>query len=237
MVPLSTEFKQPTVLLSRKGPVIQSRKPPTEALENLDLNKKAESSEDEEDPKQRELSLAERQAQAAKDREERQRKYEERRQELFGTPSTAPNNISLTSTSTNNVNGRPTSRSGNSSPGSLTPPGSRSSTPNRGRGRGGRRGGGGAGNPAGQAQARTQPRQHQQQDLYDHSYAPKPDSVYLQRRENGLPTPGHAEGQPIRAPRGPDGSGRGGFGFLARGGKLPSNSTQVGSAAGLETTT
>jgi hypothetical protein len=231
VVPLSTEFKPPTVLLSRKGPVIQSRKPPTDALGNLDLDKKAESSEDEDDLKQRELSLAERKAQAAKDREQRQKKYEERRQELFGTPSTAPTS-NLTS-NTNIINGKPTSRSGNSSPSSLTPPGSRSSTPNRGRGRGRRRGG--VVNPAGQAQARTQ--QRQQQDLYEHIYAPKPDSVYLQRRENGLPAPCQAEGQPIRAPRGPDGSGRGGFGFVARGGRQTSTSSPLDSASAFVATT
>lgn len=206
VVPLRTDFKPPTVLLSRKGPVIQSRKPPTEALENLDLKPREESSDDEDDIKEREKSLAERQAQAAKGREERQRKYEERRQELFGTASTNTN------TASNTLNGRPTSQSGNSSPTSLTPPGSRSSTPNR-RGRGGRRGGSGM--------TQQQPRPQRQADLYDSSYALKPDSTYLQRRENVSPAPKPELGQqPIRTPKGPDGSGRGGFGFAgARGGK------------------
>ena len=199
-MPLRTEFKPPTVLLSRKGPVIQSRKPPTDAFGNIDLNKRVESSDDEDELKERERQLAERQAQAVKTREEKQRKYEERRQELFGTPS-----------SNTNLNGRPTSRSGNSSPGSLTPPGSRSSTPSRGRGRGGRRGGMNAG---------VQPKRPQP-ELYDPTYSPKPDSTYLQRRENGAPSPKLEEGQPVRTPKGPDGSGRGGFGFASRGGKQP----------------
>ena len=207
MVPLRTDFKPPTVLLSRKGPVVQSRKPPTEALGDLDLSKKEESSEDEDELKDRELSLAERQARAAKDREEKQRKYDERRQELFGSTTS-------TTASATGLNGRPTSRSGNSSPASLTPPGSRSSTPSRGRGRGGRRGG----MTATQARAPQQQRHHQQPDLYEPTllaYSPKPDSTYLQRRENGAPSPKPEESQTIRAPKGPDGSGRGGFGFVA----------------------
>ena len=214
IVPLRSEFKPPPVLLSRKGPpIIQSRRPPTDALSALDLDRKAaDSSEDEDEVKAREKTLAERQAQAAKDREVKQRKYEERRQELFGTPS-APNS--------GGGNVRPTSRSGGSTPNSNTPPGSRSATPSRGgrgrgRGRGGREG-------ANQSQARNQHRQQQQQqsqqELYDPGYAPLPESVHPLRREspqNRTPTPKLE--QPIRAPKGPDGSGRGGFGFAARGG-------------------
>jgi hypothetical protein len=57
--------------------------------------------------------------------------------------------------------------------------------------------------------------QHQR-DLYDPSYIPRPESSYMQRRaENGYSSPSlrATDIQPIRAPRGPDGSGRGGFGF------------------------
>jgi hypothetical protein len=197
VVPLRSEFKPPTVLLSRKGPVIQSRKPPIESLDNLDLNKKVESSEDEEDVKQREREMEERKEKAKKEREEKQRKYDERRQELFGANS--------------NVNGKP-NQSGNSSPQSLTPPGSRSSTPNRGRGRGRGRSGN-----VGAQQSRPQ---RQQPELYEPGYAPKPDSVFLQRRENMAATPRLEDiQQPIRTPKGPDGTGRGGFGFSSRGGK------------------
>ncbi|KAJ9636569.1 uncharacterized protein PV06_10074 [Exophiala oligosperma] len=213
--PLRSEFKPPPILLSRKGPIIQSssRPPPTSGLSDLSLNDKAaaESSEDEDEVKARELSLAERQAQAAKDREEKQRKYEERRLELFGPSSgvAASNNTS----SHVNINNN---KSGNSSPSSLTPPGSRSATPNqRGRGKGGgRRGGGGGGSAI--INSRNQSRGSQQQrDLYDPSYVQRPDSGYIQRRENASGTSGTRtpEIQPIRAPRGPDGSGRGGFGF------------------------
>lgn len=213
-MPLRSEFKPPPVLLSRKGPpIIQSRKPPTEAFDTLDLDRKAaDSSEDEDKVKAREKTLAQRQAQAAKDREEKQRKYEERRQELFGTPSGTNN--------AGGINGRPTSRSGGSTPNSNTPPGSRSATPSRGgrgrgRGRGGREG-------TNQLQGRNQQRQQhfsQQQDLYDPGYAPLPESVHPLRRESPQSRTPKLE-QPIRTPKGPDGSGRGGFGFAARGGKV-----------------
>jgi hypothetical protein len=205
VVPLSTEFKPPPVLLSRKGPPkIVSSRGPADAFANLDLTDKGESSEDEDEIKAKEQSLAERQAQAARDREEKQRKYDERRQELFGTPSTS-----------NNVSARPTSRSGHSTPNSSTPPGSRSSTPSNGRGRG--RGRGRANlNPNHQQQ--QHPRNSQrQQGLYDPNYTAKPESASISRRESPLTLP--KPEQPIRTPRGPDGSGRGGFGFAPRGGK------------------
>ncbi|ETN36494.1 uncharacterized protein HMPREF1541_08772 [Cyphellophora europaea CBS 101466] len=210
-VPLRSEFKPPPVLLSRKGPpIVQSRRPPTDALNDLRLDKNAESSEDEDEIKAREKNLAERQAQAARDREEKQRKYEERRQELFGTPST-----------TNNANGRPTSRSGTSTPNSNTPPSSRSATPNRGRGRGRGRGGGGV-TTGSQSHGRNSQRQ---QDLFDPTYSAKPESAYVSRRESPQSLPKLE--QPVRTPKGPDGSGRGGFGFATRGGKRPTTMNAI----------
>ncbi len=93
VVPMRSEYKPPTVLLSRKGPAIQSKppRPPTAGMQGLNLvHDKGdsaagrESSEDEDEVQARELTLAERQAQAAKEREEKQRRYDERRKELFG---------------------------------------------------------------------------------------------------------------------------------------------------------
>ena len=217
---MRSEYKPPTVLLSRKGPVIQSKppRPPTAGMQDLDLthdksNSAArQESSDEEEAQARELTLAERQAQAAKEREEKQRRYDERRKELFGNSTTA--------TSSSPKPG-PQNKSGNSSPGNLTPPGSRSATPSRSRGgRGGRRGGAVAEH---NAASRNQSRgDSKQRDLYEPSYSPKPDSTYIQRLEreagagnpNSLPeVPQSYVQQPIRVPRGPDGSGRGGFGF------------------------
>ncbi|OQU96683.1 hypothetical protein CLAIMM_02728 [Cladophialophora immunda] len=232
IVPLRSEFKPPPILLSRKGPIIQSNspRPPTAGLQDLSLNSDKnnsgdrESSEDEEEVKARELSVAERQAQAARDREEKQRKYEERRQELFGT-SRASTTLSSHQQAGHN-------KSGTSSPGSLTPPGSRSATPSRSRGgRGGRRGAAAAAGGGGVAgnhniNSRNQSRGgSQHRELYDPSYASRPDSTYIPRREreNGVGIIHHPAGlpqqhvqEPIRAPRGPDGSGRGGFGFAPR---------------------
>lgn len=212
IVPLRSEFKPPPILLSRKGPSSKTPKAPTDDLNGLSLHGQ-ESSSDDEDAKNQ-PTLAERQAQAAKDREEKQRKYEERRQELFGSAGTMVSN------------GK--SGSGKSSPGNLTPPTSRSATPNRGRGNGRGRGGRG-----GNTQQHAQPRPQSQGGLFEPSYAPKADSTYLARRENGTSKPGEWEIRPERTPKGPDGTGRGGFGFANRGGATatPANERTI-----LETT-
>jgi hypothetical protein len=203
VAPVRSEFKPPPILLSRKGPIKQSRKPPADGVNNLSIQD--ESSSDEEDAGKKTLTAEERKAQAAKEREEKQRKYEERRQELFGSAGTAN---SATSTYTNSSLHTNNGDSGSTTP---TPPGSRSATPNRNRGRGAKRGG--------SAGLVKDVQQKREKDLFDPSYSAKPDSVYLQRREKGLPDGKEGEVQPIRSPRGPDGSGRGGFGFAPRGGK------------------
>ncbi|EXJ85062.1 hypothetical protein A1O3_05737 [Capronia epimyces CBS 606.96] len=209
VVPLRSEFKPPPILLSRKGPITHSSKPPSRGLGALNLNKDTndESSEDEEEADARELSLAERQARAAREREEKQRRYEERRQELFG-PANGTQAASQQQPPSNNM-------SGTSTPSSMTPPASRSATPNRGRGRGGRRGGGGGGGGGPTTVPRTHSRGSQPRELFDPSYVARPDSSYVQRRENGMPSPSvrPTDIQPIRPPRGPDASGRAGFGF------------------------
>ena len=197
VVPLRSEFKPPPILLSRKGPSNKPRKPLKDGLDSLSLQGQGQESSSEDEDAEKQPTLAERQAQATKDREEKQRKYEERRQELFGSAGTTANKSS----------------SGKSSPANLTPPTSRSATPNRGRGNGRGRGGRG-GNNQQHAQSRTQ----SQGGLFEPAYAPKPDSTYLARRENGAPKPENTDNKPQRTPKGPDGSGRGGFGFAARGG-------------------
>jgi hypothetical protein len=198
-VPLQTDYKPPPVLLSRKGPpIVSSARPANHGLSTNDTNDKAESSEDEEEVKAREQTLAERKAQAAKEREEKQRKYDERRQELFGKASAGGAGNTA----------RPNSQSGTSTPNSLTPPGSRSATPNRGRGRGRGRG-------ATISHAQQGRLQQRQPALFDPSYTAEPESIFVQRQQGSLsPLPPKEQPQkPIREPRGPDGSGRGGFGF------------------------
>lgn len=209
IVPLRSEFKPPPILLSRKGPSNKTPNPLADGLNGLSLQ--GESSSDDEDAKQQ-PTLAERQAQAVKDREEKQRKYEERRQELFGSAATTSNNKSC---------------SGKSSPGNVTPPTSRSATPNRGRGNGRGRGRGGN-------NQHGQPRPQSQSGQFEPSYAPKPDSTYLQRHENCASKPEDTTIRPQRAPKGPDGTGRGGFGFAARGGGT--NPATPTAAATIETT-
>ncbi|KAI9878776.1 MAG: hypothetical protein M1830_010578 [Pleopsidium flavum] len=146
--------------------------------------------ESEDDAKKNTLSLEARKEKAQREREEKQRKYEEVRERLFGASGTG---------------------SGTSSPGNVTPPkgGESKSRPKNKGGRDGRPSSS-AGNKARQ--------------LYDPSYRVKPDSVYIQKRETQLPPELdqaiRKEEQPVRAPRGPDGSGRGGFGFAARGGSV-----------------
>ena len=62
-------------------------------------------------------------------------------------------------------------------------------------------------------------------ELYDPNYSPKRSGFSLQKRGGSSSQPAREEAStspalehPIREPRGPDGSGRGGFGFINRGG-------------------
>jgi hypothetical protein len=157
-----------------------------------------EISSDEADEKKK-PTIEEQRALAVREREEKQRKYEERRQELFGSSSTKP------------------AGSVTSSPGE-TPPGSRSATPNRSRGRGGARKAESS-RPVSSTSSLSlkpssiAPSPGPKKELFDPNFTPKPESAYKrsESRENVI--------EPIRSPRGPDGSGRGGFGFAPRGGK------------------
>lgn len=103
------------------------------------------------------------------------------------------------------------STSGTSTPGATTPPTmdeARSSSRTKNRSRGG-----------GQQENR---RTGVNKELFDPNYTPKPGSGTQNRNaddhEPGRTTPREQE-QILRNPRGPDGSGRGGFGFVRRGGK------------------
>ena len=216
MVPNTSTFKPQPILLSRKGPTKPSSggKTLADGVNGLSLNRQDESSEDDETTAKK-LTPAEIAAQQAKDREEKQRRYEERRQELFGT--------------TQSTTKQQPSRSGNSSPKNLTPPHSRSSTPNRGRGRGGNSTGRGRG--GNNTNFSVQPRPQ----LYEPSYSPKPDSAYVQRQETGLPKmPKANEVHPIRAPKGPDGSGLHGHGFAMK--TKPAHNTAQNASSALAAT-
>lgn len=203
VVPHRQEFKAAPVLLSRKGPIVQKVRPLIETgMEDLKLKDREESSEDEDDAAAQQKALEQAKVQAARDREEKQRKYEERRLELFG-PQPASNGQA----------GQQANNSGGSSPANNTPSNSRPSTPHRGGKRG--RGRGNA-NSVNMPRAQQQPFQQQHfRDVYDPAYSAKPNSTYLMRREQG--GSGFAkESVPIREPRAPDGSGINGGGFVQR---------------------
>ncbi|TID21468.1 hypothetical protein E6O75_ATG04863 [Venturia nashicola] len=185
-VPLKDEFKGPLKVLSRKPPPkIIARPDPTSGLANLNIDDDDDS--EEEERKKAEKSFLERQARAKIEREEKQRKYQEARDRIMGGKAN------------NDAGGRPSSAHGS---------GSRNSS--KGKGRGGRVN---AATLAEQSPARAS---RQSKGLYDPGYTPKPGSVYLQKRDgsdnvaSGSSTTN--EDRPIRAPKGPDSSGKAGFG-------------------------
>ncbi|KAJ5380222.1 uncharacterized protein N7496_002650 [Penicillium cataractarum] len=201
-VPLKQDFKPTVTLLSRR-PQIASRQSSssggidgaTAGIGQLGLDDEGDSDEDSSKPHQ--PTFEERQAIALKNREERQRKYEEARERLFGSPSATT--------------------SGNSSPGSTTPP--RQNQPGEGRGKG--KGRGGQRDYREKRDSSTASNKSRQQ-LYDPASPNRSNGSTLQRRDRPQGDRSDTEKQnapqqPSRTPRGPDGSGRGGFGFANRG--------------------
>lgn len=159
-----------------------------------------------ENNKQPTLSAEEIRAKQKRDREEKQRKYDEARAKIFGESV-------------------PSSRGSSPRMGTTTPP--------RVDGRGNQRGirGRGGGQNARAISSNTskaanteefEPRRQElvqagaTRELYDPNYATKTDT--MPKREDGYSSPRYQHDHtPIRTPRGPDGSGRGGFGFTRRG--------------------
>lgn len=145
--------------------------------------------DDENDTPNAAMTMEERQQKAQREREEKQRKYEEARERLFGAESAAG------SPATSNAVLAVTKQNGESRSRSRNK-GTRESRPS--------------------SSAGIKSRQ-----LYDPNYSVKSDSIYIQKQESvsasGYSTPN--EQQPIRNPRGPDDSGKGGFGFPPRGGR------------------
>lgn len=151
---------------------------------------------DGESNKPKEPTAEERQAIALKNREEKQRKYEEVRERLFGSPSATT--------------------SGNSSPGSTTPP--RQNQSNELRAKGKARGGRDYREKRDSSTASNKSRH-----LYGSSSPAKSNTPpHLQTRERQQGDRSDSEKQfapqqPSRNPRGPDPSGRGGFRLGNRG--------------------
>lgn len=153
------------------------------------LNLDDEDDSEEEERKRQEASLADRQRKAAEERKEKERKYAEVRERLFGSPQTSRD---TSASRTSSTRGDRTSRRGN-------------------RGRGGRNGtprDSQSNSPADQSPARTI---YQPNQLFDPTYEQRPSSIASPR-----PAANRDE-QPVRQPRGPE--GRGGFGFASRGAK------------------
>ncbi|KAM0286948.1 hypothetical protein ACHAQH_000632 [Verticillium albo-atrum] len=225
-VPLASTFKPQVKVLSRKPPPTIARRidPVTGAISQLSVH----DDDDEEEGKAKTVppTPEEIRARQQREREEKQKRYNQARAKIFGESNPS---------------------SGATSPagaGTVTPP----RADPRGGQRGGRGRGRGRGGSGPSRQQYQQHQQQQQQDdggrrpnsrpetprsgaesreLYDPNFAPKP-GFALQRRgdgsapQSGRSSPKDPQDQPrpaIRAPRGPDGSGRGGFGFARRGSK------------------
>lgn len=110
-VPLKQEFKPAVTLLSRK-PQVESRPSESPVLESatarigqLGLNHENDFDDSEENNDRPVPSPEERQAMALRNREEKQRKYEEVRERLFGSPS-APTSGSSSRSATPPKDGR-----------------------------------------------------------------------------------------------------------------------------------
>ncbi|KAL8712329.1 MAG: hypothetical protein Q9220_003480 [cf. Caloplaca sp. 1 TL-2023] len=192
-VPLKSEFKPAMQVLSRKPATAPATSKDT-SLGPSQATPNDDDEEDDEEGKTRVLTLEERQLKAQQEREQKQKKYDEARQRLFGG-----NGVST---------GRPT--------GNTTPPRAKFNGDSRGssKNRNMLDGRAAPSLAAGPGLARQ---------LYDPGYTAKPDSSHSQTHSrtpdaSGRSTP--IEQQPVRNPRGPDGSGRGGFGFAHRGGKV-----------------
>lgn len=194
-VPLAAAFKPQVKVLSRK-PVIAKRGDASGALGQLSLD------DDDDAKKEVQLTPEEVRAKQKREREEKQRKYDEARAKIFGESA-------------------PSSRGSSPGAGTTTPPRPESRSQQQGRGRG--RGGRGTDNARAQFEPRRTPQQTGGGKLYDPSYSPKPESGAQRREEaaggSNTRQQNRDEGAPIRAPRGPDGTGRGGFGFARRGAK------------------
>lgn len=191
--PVQPTFKPAVTVLARKPtPKVLSR---NGGMAGLSLEDDEDDSE-EERQKKAAADFEERKIRAAKERAEKERKYAEARERIFGSPAASEESRS-------NSPSKPTR--------------------GKGRARGGRESQPRSSNEQSPARA-TVPGGRQ---LFEPTYAPKPGSVYIQRKEEGNSRPGSRPGtpnlqeKPIREPRGPTRGGgrgfggRGGYGTLA----------------------
>ena len=182
--PLQSSLRGAITLLARKPATIPTPvKDPITGFERMTVE---EDDDENEGGKSNELTAEERTLKAQKEREEKQKRYEEVRERLFGPSDSRP-----------------------ATPGSSTPPAVKTSERGRGRKRG---------NAAWQGPDNRpdQPVSSKSKQLYDPNFAVKSEAGSVQKKaisDTNLESP------VIRNPRGPDGSGRGGHGFVGRGNK------------------
>ncbi|KAH9865796.1 hypothetical protein J1614_009383 [Plenodomus biglobosus] len=184
-VPAAT-FKPTVTMLARKpAPQVLSRNMAGLSLDDDDS--------EEERRKKAAVDFEERKARAQKERAEKERKYAEARERIFGSPTASA-----------------TEDSRSNSPNKATR--------GKGKGRGGRDNQPRSSNEQSPARASASAATATARGLFDPTYAPKPGSVYIQRKEAGASRPATPNGQekPVRQPQGP--ARGGGRGFGARGG-------------------
>lgn len=179
IVPLKTEFKPAVKVLSRK-PEKKTLLGP-DGIDQLNID---DDDESEDENKKHELTAEERREKAQRELEEKQKKYEEVKQRLFGSDQSPSTNVPSSSKKNNSKNSSP-SRNQNRNRNSRDSRPSSSSSNKAGR-------------------------------LYDPNETGKPGVSSVLRKEKKAE---QDEVRPIRSPRAPDTSGRGGFGFAPRGGK------------------
>ncbi|CAF9910456.1 MAG: hypothetical protein GOMPHAMPRED_007092 [Gomphillus americanus] len=183
--PLQSSLKSNVTLLARKpASTLATRKGLTAGVDGLSLE---DDEDDDAEEKPQQLTPEERALKAQKEREEKQRRYEEVREKLFGPPNSEPT----------------PSRT------SYSPARNEKS---RGRGRGYLARDGRDNRPESSASGRSK-------HLYDPNSPAKLDSASTQKAAFGSDM--ISESPIICNPRGPDGSGRGGVGFVGRGNKAP----------------
>ncbi|KAI5921633.1 hypothetical protein F4810DRAFT_325868 [Camillea tinctor] len=223
--PLASTFKPAVTVLSRRPtPQLATRRSNTADDDDDD---------DDESSKKVQLTPEEIRAKQLREREEKQRRYDEVRAKIFGT-----SNSDAAGSGGGSSSGGPLAAaaaasnpsSGTSTPGTVTPPRSSGDGGRGQRGRGRGRGGGFRHNydNRGDRERDSNQRPGSQsggngRELYDPNYSHKP-GFQLERRggsnNGGAPLSGRStprdDDQIIRSPRGPDGSTRG---FARRGAK------------------
>ncbi|KAI9679112.1 MAG: hypothetical protein M1829_001782 [Trizodia sp. TS-e1964] len=189
-IPLKTEFKPAMKVLSRKpAPKVVSQNDPITGMARLQLEDDDDDDEENGARKAGQLSPKQMQLKAQRDREEKQRRYEEVRQRLFGSPdASSPERIPSPKLNSSSADAR------------------------AGKGRGKGRGSRAHSSSAKQAADAVGLPAADTRRLYDPGYTVKPDSRYAQKRaveglESGQPVPALPP-QVIRMPRGPDGNAK-----------------------------